>query len=344
MSVDFPNNRLTAAFERRVARVLDAAIPRGAPIVVACSGGPDSTAALLATIRARGSGAGLTAAYFDHAMRPRADIEADRAAVEALTASLGAAFVSGAAEPPPPASEAGARAARYRWLMSACIEARAAHCLTGHTLDDQAETVLLRLTRGAGLRGASGMEVEAPWPLPNAPVALRLVRPLLATRRLEVVAYLAALAVEPRFDATNELVTFHRNRVRHRVLPELRAVNPRVDDALVRFAALARRDDEALEAWAEYVLTSMARVDVAGGCAVLDRRALRALPPAVATRVLRRVARDLGLRPDGEQIEAMARLAGRRGSRLSLAGASFEVETAAVVLRRLDGASEDEPD
>jgi tRNA(Ile)-lysidine synthase len=175
------------------------------------------------------------------------------------------------------------------------------------------------------------MVAEADWPVPAAS-DLRVVRPLLAVRRLEVVAYLEALGIAPRFDATNELVTFHRNRVRHRVLPELRAVNPRVDEALVRFGSLARRDSEALDAWALRELGAMATMTP--GCLALDRRALRALLPAVAARVLRLAAQDLGLRPDADQVETMLRLARRRGAKLSLARGAFEVFADVVVLSR----------
>ncbi|MGE0226955.1 MAG: tRNA lysidine(34) synthetase TilS [Dehalococcoidia bacterium] len=334
MTDGLPRTRLTAAFERRVAAVVSAAVVADVPVVVACSGGPDSTAALLATARVDPARR-VVAAYFDHGMRLRAEIEADRAFVEGLAGSVGAEFALGVAGESPPTSEAGARDARYRWLAAVCVEAGATHAITGHTLDDQAETVLLRLTRGAGLSGVTAMEAEATWPVPGGP-GLRLLRPLLTVRRPEVVAYLDALGITPRFDATNELVTFHRNRVRHRVLPELRAINPRVDQALVRFAALARRDDAALEEWARREFESV--VTVEGGAARLARRELRALPDAIASRVLRRAAASVGLRPDGDQVEAMLRLTRRRGARLSLAGGSFEVESEAAVLRRIAGA------
>ncbi|MEZ4554279.1 MAG: tRNA lysidine(34) synthetase TilS [Dehalococcoidia bacterium] len=335
MTDRLPRTRLTAAFERRVAAVVGAAGGADMPVVVACSGGPDSTAALVATTRAD-TARRVVAAYFDHGMRPHAEIEADRLFVEGLAASVGAEFALGMAGESPPTSEAGARDARYRWLAAVCLEVSATHGVTGHTLDDQAETVLLRLTRGAGLPGVAGMEAEAKWPVPGTP-ALRLLRPLLAVRRPEVVAYLEALGIAPRFDATNELVTFHRNRVRHRVLPELRAINPRVDQALVRFAALARRDDAALEEWVRREFASV--VTLEGGTARLARRELRALPDAVASRLLRRAAASVGLRPDSDQVEAMLRLVRRRGARLSLAGGSFEVESESAVLRRLAGIS-----
>jgi tRNA(Ile)-lysidine synthase len=172
----------------------------------------------------------------------------------------------------------------------------------------------------------------ADWPVECGADDLHVVRPLLGVRRLEVLSYLEAVGVEPRFDATNELVTFDRNRVRHRVLPELRAINPRVDEALTHFASLARRDDEALEAWTARELEAIARYDANN--AAIHRAALRALPPAVASRALRRAALTLGLRLEGAQVETLLGLMRRRGGRLSLAGGSVVIEDHAVVIHR----------
>lgn len=334
----FPSNRLTGALERRVREVLDAHVPRQEAVVVACSGGPDSTATLIAVARARrGTGAGdVVVATFDHGIRPATETLADRTAVAALARQLNVQCVHGEARDlTVAASEAEAREARYRWLAQACHNARARYCVTGHTLDDQAETVLMRLTRGTGLGGVVGMAVSTAWPVSDEDsdsAELRLVRPLLEVRRLEVLSYLEALGVEPRFDATNELVTFDRNRLRHRVLPELRSINPRVDAALTHFAAVARRDDDALEDWAQREAAAI--VEATAGEVRVARAALRALPEAVSSRVLRGAARRLGLSLDGVQVETLSRLLRRRGSRLSLAGGHVLVEDAAVVFRR----------
>lgn len=337
MTDGLPSSRLTAAFERRVARVLGASVPAAEPVVVACSGGPDSTAVLVAVVRgrARQAGAGpVTAATFDHGVRAVEETEADRAAVEALCARLGVAFRHGVARGRV-ASEADAREVRYRWLASVCARLEVRSCVTGHTLDDQAETVLLRVTRGAGLHGVAGMEPVASWPVACDGAELRVVRPLLGVRRAEAARYLRELGVEARLDATNELVTFSRNRIRHRVLPELRSINPRVDDALTRFAALARRDEEALEVWSrrEYGRIATAGADQAA----LARNELRALPPAVAARVLRLAARTLGIDLDGGQVDELLRLVGRRGASLSLAGGRAHVTADEVVLERAGG-------
>ncbi len=330
----FPSNRLTAAFERRVGEALDACAGRGEAVVVACSGGPDSMAALIAVARRRLAGDGaVTAATFDHGIRSADETAADRAAVEAIASRLHVLCLDGEASGlTADSSEAAAREARYRWLAEACHTASARYCVTGHTLDDQSETILMRLARGAGLGGATGMAASAAWPVSCGADELRVVRPLLGVRRLEVLAYLEALGVEPRFDTTNELVTFDRNRVRHRVLPELRAVNPRVDEALTRFAALARRDEDALSAWAGREAAHL--VTYTEDAARAGRAELRALPEAVASRVLRQAAAGVGLQVDSGQVETLLRVMHRRGSRLSLAGGHALIEDDAVVIRR----------
>jgi tRNA(Ile)-lysidine synthase len=144
------------------------------------------------------------------------------------------------------------------------------------------------------------------------------VRPLLGVRRAQAASYLAALGVEPRIDPTNALAVFDRNRVRHRVLPELRALNPRVEEALARFAALAREDDDALEAWAAREARTLVRQEA--GVVLVERAGLRLLPQAVSARVLRQVTTVLGVQLDAGQVATLLRLVGRNGGRLHLGG------------------------
>lgn len=338
-------NRATGAFERRVGSALGAAAADSRPLLVACSGGPDSSAALVAVVRARqaASGGEVAAATFDHGLRPPAETRADRAAVEALGAALGVRCLAGAPDAPLAASEDAARQARYRWLGEAALEIGAPACVTGHTLDDQAETVLLRLTRGAGLAGAAGMAPAAPWPVPLGGAAdaegsaPRLLRPLLDVRRAEVLGYLDALrmaeqGLAPRRDPGNETLVFDRNRVRRRVLPELRRLNPRAAEALAGFARRARSDDEALAVWAAAESSHLVRIDGAG--VRIERGGLRALPEAVGSRVLRGAAAELGLTLTADQLEALLRIARRRGARLDLAGGEAWTEEAELRLRR----------
>ena len=338
--------RATAAFERRFANALGDHLADGTTLLVACSGGPDSTAALVAAWRvAPGAGARVVAGHFNHRTRPDAETEADRAYLETLTGCLGVPLVSGAAPGDAGSAEAEAREARYRWLASAAAETGAAACITGHTLDDQAETVLLRLARGTGLGGAAGMAADASWPVEgeaHCGTLPRLLRPLLDVERAEVLAYLDALGLgaaglAPRRDPSNDTLAFSRNRVRHRVMPELRELNPRVREALVRFAGHARRDDMALEEWAGREAAGLMGVE--GQAARIERRALGELPEAVALRVVRRAAEAVGLGVDGEQAAAVLGIAGRRGAHLDLRGgvASTDGEALWIAADRQDG-------
>ena len=320
-----PRNRRTGAFERPIATFLAARVDPHEPLVVACSGGPDSVAALVATSRARAPGH-TVAACFDHRIRPSEVGVADAAFVADLAASLGAAFVVGAATQPLVGDEHGARLARYRWLLSACREAGARFLVTGHTEDDQAETVLLHLARGAGLRGAAAMAAVSPWPVDDeaggvgAEVARNVLRPLLDRSRTDVVAYLDALGLTAQQDETNEARAYARNRVRHDVLPALEAVNPRVRRHLAEFASRAREADDALERWAGEAVGALVAFE--GGQASLDRRRLGELPPAVARRVVRLAAARAGIALDAVQTAAILEAARRRGAHLDLAGGS----------------------
>jgi tRNA(Ile)-lysidine synthase len=226
--------------------------PAGAAVTCAVSGGADSLA-LLALAAA--AGAAVTAVHVDHGLRPGSAAEAG--VVAAAAARFGAAFraerVLVAAGPN---LEARARAARYAVLP--------ADALTGHTADDQAETVLLNLMRGSGLDGLAAMRPDRR-------------RPLLGLRRQETRALCTALGLEPVDDASNRDPAFTRNRVRHEVLPLLDDVARRdVVPLLVRLAANAR---EALDHLDD-------ALDLAG-LDVTDAAALAAAPPALAHRALR---------------------------------------------------------
>ena len=218
----------------------------------AVSGGADSLALL---VLAAAAGCRVTAHHVDHGLRPGSAAEAD--VVAAAAARFGAAFVAhrvdvGAG----PNLEARARAARLGVLPAGVA--------TGHTADDQAETILLNMLRGAGLDGLAGMR---PGP----------AKPILGLRRAETVAVCAAAGLAPVHDLSNADPAYRRNRVRHEILPLLDAVAGRdVTAVLARQAALLRDEADALDELA-------AAVDPA------DSRALVAVAPAVARRAVRRL-------------------------------------------------------
>lgn len=340
-----PSNRRTGAFERRVARALaelGCATEDGRGVLVAASGGADSTATLVAVARALGAER-VTAAHFDHRLRSSAEAARDAEAVAGVAARLGVTLLTGrAARRPVDHSEAAAREARYRWLARACREAGVMDCITGHTLDDQAETVLLRLARGAGALGAAGMRAAAPWPVEaRGARSLRVLRPLLGVTRAEVEGYLDALGLDASSDVTNDTLDYTRNRVRHEVLPALRGVNARVSEHLAEFASTQREDDDALTAIALEWLDAHAERD--GGRLTLPRRELRGLPVALGIRVIREAARALGVPLEASHLRAIHASTRKSGANVDLplarsrtSGSLLELRTSAATHRGRD--------
>jgi tRNA(Ile)-lysidine synthase len=240
---------------------------RGGRAVVAVSGGADSTALLLALEELKRTGllgVELTAAHLNHGLRG-AGAEEDARFVESLARARGFEFVSGRADVGRLAGdssdnlEQAARRARYEFLAGAARRAGASAVLTGHTLDDQAETVLLRLLRGSGSEGLGGMRPERSLEEGGA-VSLR--RPLLEwARRADTEKYCRERGVEFRADEMNEDESFARVRVRRRLLPLLETFNPRASVAIARAAGLLREDASALDAHAARLLED-ARAEV----------------------------------------------------------------------------------
>jgi tRNA(Ile)-lysidine synthase len=279
-------------------------------LLVACSGGADSMALAAATVfEAPRAGLRAGAVTVDHRLQPGSAVRA--AALAAALTRLGldpveVATVDVGRQGGP---EAAARAARYGALGETADRLGAAAVLLGHTLDDQAETVLLGLGRGSGARSLAGMAAR------NG----RFRRPLLDLDRALVRA--AAAGLDSWEDPHNADPSFGRSRVRHAALPALEdALGPGVAAALARTASLLRADADALDAWAEtaYADAGGPSADATGAAAAaaaaaapdaaapdgacpdgaaadgLDVRALAVLPAAVRTRVLRRAALDAG--------------------------------------------------
>lgn len=216
---------------------------------MALSGGADSLACLLVLRDLREHfGFDLIAAHFNHLTRPEAGDDLDFA--RRTCAELGIDCFTGEGDVPGVASqqrrslEEVGRAMRYQFLAFVAGKEGADRIATGHTADDQVETVLMRVLRGSGVRGIRGM-----LPVSDVPgaTALRLVRPLLELTRADTEAICAAADLQPVADASNADLRFARNRLRIETLPALRAVNPSLDQALLGLAASAREAFEPIE-------------------------------------------------------------------------------------------------
>jgi tRNA(Ile)-lysidine synthase len=301
----------------KTAREHDMFVP-GDLVLVSCSGGPDSVCLLYSLWHLRRLfKIRLAVFHFDHNLRP--DSAKDAAYVRKLAERLKLPFHLRTADERPgkgQSVEAWARLARLGAANDLRREIGAASFAEGHTLDDQAETVLLNLVRGSGLEGLAGIDPghrERRW-----------VQPLIAVERLEVEAFCRALRLRPRRDPMNEDRRFLRAAIRHDVMPTLeRATGRDVSAPLARTAELLRADLGEL-----FAATADAYRDVVDGERAVDVRIhvtkLRELPHPVASRVVRLAAynvmsTDSAAPWSKEAIEAVLDLArGRPGRRRDL--------------------------
>ena len=211
---------------------------------------------------------------------------------------------------------------------------------TGHTADDQAETVLLRLLRGAGSTGLAAMRVDGVVPGSRPP--LRLLRPLLTTTRAEVEAYIATRKLNPSHDASNTDPAYTRNRVRRELLPALEAYNPNIRRSLGRLAEVSAGEADALNEYADRLWANLSPQTMPDGLA-FDRKAWLALSRAAQRLVLRRGVfallgddSELGFEALAAALEGLATPAS--GQTLELAGGlSLVVEPKTLRLTRAVG-------
>ena len=280
MPPDRPRLTPPVADTRRAVRDGLHGLPPDALVLVALSGGGDSLALAAATaFEAPRAGLRAGAVVVDHGLQGGSDAVAARAADVARMLGLDPVVVRrvevGAAGGP----EAAARDARYAALEAVAAELDAAAVLLGHTLDDQAETVLLGLARGSGPGSIRGM----------APVNGLWRRPLLGVHRAETEAACRHLDLTPWHDPHNEDPGFARVRVRRSVLPHLELeLGPGVAEALARTAEQLREDDDALDRMVDEVAEDLAEHIEAG--VALPAAALSANPPAIRHRLIRLAA------------------------------------------------------
>jgi tRNA(Ile)-lysidine synthase len=276
----------TPSLQQRVRRSIerDALMPVGSRVLAAVSGGSDSVA-LLRLLLELAPGVGFTVAgvgHVNHGLRGTAS-EGDEAFCRALAGRLGLPIevqrrdAAALARTRRTSIEAAAREARYEGLADMAVRLGADLIATGHTRDDQAETFLLRLLRGAGSSGLSGIR----------PRRGSVVRPLLESRRQELRQYLKSMAQPYREDASNRDTAIPRNWVRHRLLPLLaRRLNGDIVEVLARQAGVLRDESALLDQMAEEA-ARMVAAPRRGRAIELRTRALLAFPPAVARRVVR---------------------------------------------------------
>ncbi|MBI2872478.1 MAG: tRNA lysidine(34) synthetase TilS [Chloroflexi bacterium] len=301
---------------------------RPQPLVAAVSGGQDSVALLLALAELRQPlGIAVHVAHLDHGLRPR-EAEKEAQFVGELASSLGMPFTVGHEDVPALAGsrrlslEDAGRRLRYAFLTRTAHDLGGDTVALGHTLDDQVETVLLHLVRGAGMRGLRAMQPMAPWRDPQHGLEVRLFRPLLEVSRDRTRAACREAGVAPREDPSNLSLRFSRNRIRHEIVPKLRELNPAVLQAMARLARSVAQDEDYLEQAAAQHPEAM--VQRSPGAMHLDRDVLLRLHPSVRHRLLQMAYEELHGQEDTlEQVhvDAMAALLdGSPGRKLTLPG------------------------
>jgi tRNA(Ile)-lysidine synthase len=279
-------------------------------VLVACSGGTDSLALAAAAAHFGRTGRfRVGAVVVDHGLQPGSAAVARRAREQLVQLGLAPVDVRRVEVPATGMGpEAAARTARYSALDAAAVEHGAAAVLLGHTLDDQAEQVLLGLARGSGTRSLAGMPAKRG----------RYVRPFLELRRSETAEICRVEGLDPWHDPTNDDPAFARSRVRTEVLPYLEdRLDPGVAQALFRSSRILAQDADYLD---ELSVQAYGRLRAAGdpaddGGILLSEDELRLLPAALRQRVLALAVVELGgIQPSFERLLAVESLLGRRGS------------------------------
>lgn len=313
----------------------------GERIAVAVSGGADSVALQRVLQELRGElGIVLAVAHFNHRIRgPEAD--ADEQFVRELAGRFDLEFYCESGDAPAWARdhkislETAARELRHRWFAELLRLGKAEKIATAHTRNDQAETVLMRMIRGAGTRGLAAI---APWQKEK-----RLVRPLLAITRKEIEEYLGSIRQSWREDQSNRELHHTRNRVRHELLPLLeREYNPAVRQTLADLAEIAQAEEDYWEQQITGIFTRLVRSGKPSRSGrstrhdleemlAIDMAALRALPVAVQRRILRAVAERFGVTLEFRHIHEVLVFIGQNKAMPNKAGRELDLPGGLVI-------------
>lgn len=309
-SVKDERRRSTEAVMDSLEKVFNSArdvLEQDLTLIVAVSGGPDSICLLHALhtytedlmsihvndpVQVNKGKFKLQVAHLHHGQRKEGD--EDAIFVQKFADNFNLNILVGYADVPQLANEerlsieAAGRVARYRFFSQLAEELNASAVATGHHADDQAETVLLRAFRGAGLRGLRG--IPALGPMPESGGTVTVIRPLLGVTRTQIEAYLAYYDLPSRTDATNLDLSLQRNRIRHELLPLAESISPGARNGLLRIAQDVGEDEEALQAWTAQAWEACCWME--GDRVVIHLDALPE-PAAIRRRLLRRAIETL---------------------------------------------------
>ncbi len=296
-------------------------------MAIAVSGGADSVALLRALLELRNElGVVLSIAHFNHRIRG-AEADTDEQFTKDLAEQFGLEFHSGSADVPQYAQEhklsleTAARDLRYEWFVSLVQQGKVVKIATAHNLDDQAETVLMRVVRGAGTRGLAGI---APSQQEKC-----LIRPLLSVTRKEIESYLADLHQSWREDSSNRDLAHARNRIRHELLPLLeRNYNPNIRQTLADVAEVARAEEDYWNMEVKALFSCLVREgqpsrsgrsnQTASPVLAVDVAALQTLPLAARRRLLRAMGEWFGAAFEFQHLHQLLTLSNSKVIRASV--------------------------
>jgi tRNA(Ile)-lysidine synthase len=319
----------------------------GERVLVALSGGVDSMALLHLLVNSQANlGIEVTAAHLHHGMRG-GEADADVEILSRVCREWNVPLLIGHADVPALAAERkisveqAGRDARYEFFEATAAQQGCGKVATAHHADDQVETVLLHLFRGAGIDGLAGMpESRLLSSRPHAPI---LVRPLLRVARADLEAYCQAHQLLTLHDATNDDVSFRRNRIRSLLLPELASYDPAIGRHLLRLAEQAREEQELLEPAVTELLARATVPTATPGWAIplppppvqlrLNAQILASAPAALARRALRRALRQAA----GYALELDAALVERLREMLTGGPPAIDLPGCAFEARRVEG-------
>ena len=313
---------VTMFFERlRQAAFEQCGLRQDLPILLGVSGGADSLA-LLHGLDALGFK--LVIAHLDHALRPEAHLDAEF--VQNLVESQGFPFIKSRVDVGQVAKSEGqsveeaARSVRYQFLFEQARLNKCQAVAVGHHADDQVETVLMHFLRGAALPGLSGMAYRRF--MPQWEPSIPLVRPLLGIWREEIDAYVAEIGWRPCVDSSNLDTIYHRNRIRHELIPELETYNPQIKRVVWRMADILDEEVNFLAALTERVFDEITE-EVTDDRVVLSLLKFQQLEKALQRRVLRQAIAKL--RPDLRDIGYVAIARGIRFIKDTAAGGEIDL-------------------
>ena len=338
MKDTYPYNRLSSSFERKIHKRLTHVIDAKSKMLLACSAGIDSTAMLLMMTRCYPKNK-IEVAYFDHGTRSKKAHQKEYDFLTEICTNLNVQIHRGVLNKKiKKQSEEVLRLARYQWLSTLCNENSFQYIVTGHHLNDQAETLLFRLTRGTSLDGIQSIQIVSQ--LNNEMILNKkmnnnifLLRPLLDFAKNDLKAYLDALGIKAISDPTNNDLSYSRNLIRNKVLPKLEDINPKAIHAIARFALIAQKDDKALLFFANQNYSEI--VTEYDTAVKIDIVKLNKLPNAIITRIIILSCRYLNLSINSDQIKHIIDLKDKNRAIYSLSKAEVTTNKKVITIKQL---------